>query len=380
MVSNRARKYTPLGRPPILGPLLLIGGAVLFTAAPPWARAQVPLVLDEAPAGEAGAPTDTGRSASPAGTDTVLLKTDGGGTVRLTGSVIDFSGEGLDLRDTTGVRRSFPAQRVKQIEPARIGEHAEADRRYRQRRWEEAIPLYRQARQREPRGWVRRMITARLVRCYDNADRPLDAAREFLDVLVAADPQTPYFDVIPLAWVPRRASGELERAARGWLDGGNPVAALVGASHLLVGQDGSRAVAKLESLTHQSERRVAQAALVQSWRRDVFSASVDELRRRERLLETFPPAVRAGGYYLLGTAWAQRERWEDACVDFLRPPVLYQDQYRLAARCLSEAARCREKLGDEDGAQTLYNELQTRYADTPEGQEVARRREAQPSG
>ncbi len=300
--------------------------------------------------------------------DVVVLATDGGGTMTVRGTVLDYRGDGLKIEDHTGVARTFPAARVIDIRTPLSPQAEEAERRFAAHQWAEAVPLYQAARNAETRGWVRLRLTARLVRCLDNLGQAEPAGREFVDVLLAADPNTPYFDVCPLPWLPASPDPSLQQAALGWMRSPHPAARLLGAAHLAAGPHAVEARSTLQALTTTAPKPIAQAALVQLDRRDILAASEDILRSRERLLRDMPRNVRGGGYYLLGTAWAQRQRWEDATACFMRVVILHDDQYRLAARALAEAVRCREKLSDRESAERLRYELTQRFADTPEGE------------
>lgn len=300
--------------------------------------------------------------------DVVVLATDGGGTMTVRGTVVDYRGDGLKIEDHTGVARSFPAQRVIDIQTSLSPQAQEAERRFAERKWAEAVPLYQTARREETRGWVRLRLTARLVRCLNNLGQAEAAGREFVDVLLSADPNTPYFEVCPLPWLPGTPDPSLQQAALGWLRSPHPAAQLLGAAHLLTGPHAVEARTTLQNLTTTAARPIAQAALVQLDRRDILAASEDILRSRERLLREMPRNVQGGGYYLLGIAWAQRQRWEDATACFMRVVILHDDQYRTAARALAEAVRCREKLGDRESAERLRFELIRRFAETPDAE------------
>src|SRR5690606_22161163 len=96
----------------------------------------------------------------------VAVGESGRSRARLTGEVLDYTGQTLLMRLPGGIERAFPAERVFLIETKRTAEQLSADRLYEQRQLTAAIEQYRRALDQEPRRFVRREIMARLVRCY----------------------------------------------------------------------------------------------------------------------------------------------------------------------------------------------------------------------
>ena len=80
-----------------------------------------------------------------------------------------------------------------------------------------------------------------------------------------------------------------------------------------------------------------------------------------------PAELRAGPYYVVGTARAQWQQPERAALAFLRVPILYPENRRLAASALRLAATALEQLDRPDEAAALQRELQTRYGDDSAG-------------
>ena len=151
------------------------------------------------------------------GQDTVYLVpgTNAGGPEILAGKVIDFTGRGLSLRLSNGRTQSLPAEQVERVETAQCAEHAAADELFADGDFRQAADRYRAAVQgdREVRGWVRRQILAQTVWC-QRASGVWDEAGETFLALAERDPETPYFDCIPLAWTAARPAPR-SRAVRG---------------------------------------------------------------------------------------------------------------------------------------------------------------------
>jgi len=316
------------------------------------------------------------------GQDVVYLSPAGErtGQIRLVGRVLEYTGRQLQIVLAGGRQQTFPGQRVLRIETAVSAEQQEAERRMAAGRWAEAVALYSQARQNEPRAWVRRQITAQMVRCYQQLGRLEMAGEEFL-VLVQSDPQTPYFERIPLAWTAVEPSPALYQAALRWLTRSDiPAAGLLGASYLLSGAMRPQAVARLEQLVLGRDRRVAQLAMAQLWRVRLVTATTAEVADWEKAVEQIPRNLRAGPYFVLGSAWAQKQQWQQAALAWMRIPILYSDHRRLAARALLRAADALERLDRPEKATPLLARLVQQYADLPEAAEAQDRLRAREVG
>ncbi|MFH1923468.1 MAG: tetratricopeptide repeat protein [Planctomycetota bacterium] len=291
------------------------------------------------------------------------------------GRVLDYTGRELQLELPGGLKRSFPAEEVLRIETQHTARQVEADRRFNEGEYGSALALYREARSTEPRRWVRRQITARMVWCHRALDQPELAGAEFL-VLLLDDPTTPYFPCIPLAWVASQPSLALERAAEEWLGRDEmPAAVLLGASHLMSTGARAKALERLKGLAADADERVRFLAFAQTWRASIVTADPAELASWLATVERMPEPLRAGPYYVLGLARAQRQQWDGAALAWLRIPILYPEHRLLAARALWDAGRSLEKLGRSEQAEPLYRELTETYPKTPAAAEARSRSE-----
>lgn len=320
-----------------------------------------------------------GLAAPASAQDTVDVASPGAarGRTRLAGQVIDYTGRQLVIELPGGRRQEVPGDRVLRVETQYGPQQMQADQLLEKGRFGEALPLYRAALDAEQRRWVRRLIMARMVWCHQGLDQPGPACEAFL-LLVQSDPATPYFDCIPLAWAPTQPALALERAAATWLaqsEKDSPAAVLLGASHLLSTAQGPSALERLKGLAVNPDRRIAQLAYAQTWR---AAANVDDaqLEAWRRLVEEMPEPLRAGPYYVLGRAWAQRQKWDEAALCLLRVPILYPQHRGLAARALLEAGHSLERLGQTERAAGLYREAVKSYAGSPSAAEGRSRLEA----
>lgn len=293
--------------------------------------------------------------------------------VRLTGEVLDYTGQTLLVRLPGGVERAFPSDRVHFIETTRTPEHVAADKLLREQQPEAALAQYRSALEKEQRRWVRREILSHMVACHDELDDPA-AAVQFFMLLVQSDPHTPYFNCIPLAWLPRQTSPALVETAAKWMaHDDDPVAVLLGASHLLMSPQRAAAQARLQSLSFGGDPRVAALARGQIWRANFATASDLQVENWATDVEKMPESLRAGPYFVLAAAWSAKHQPARAALAYMHVPILYSSQRRLADRALLEAGRELEKIGQKEEAASLYRELVERHNKSPLVEEARQR-------
>jgi len=294
----------------------------------------------------------------------------------VTGTVVDFTGEHLVLRTASGRDQTIPTARVVDIKTTRTPDQVAGDGFARAGQHEEAVNRYLTALRDERRVWLRRQIMAQCVRCFFQLGQFDRAAEGFLP-LVRSDPQTQYFDVIPLSWSPYQPSLTFRRKAKAWLeDKQNSVAKLLGASWLLSTDSREAAIAALRGLTSDADARVAMLAETQLWRTRVVTAKPQDIDRWRSLIARMPEKLRAGPYFTLGRALAAQGQSEQASLAFLRVPILYPVHGHLAAAALLSAGRELERIGQTKQAVTLYQEVVRDHSDAPAAAEAAARLES----
>lgn len=307
--------------------------------------------------------------------DVVYYGEDFSRCTRLQGGVIDYNGQELVLAIPGGMERRFPSAGVLKIETKRTAQQEEGDRLFAQGKWQQALRAYMAAETQETRAWVRRELMAQVIWCHHYLDQDHLAGDHFM-ALLASDPKTPYFDCIPLAWITREASPSLEAKAAQWMQQGNSAAQLLGASHLLGTSQRAQAIEVLRQLRFDSDQRVAALARCQLWRTQP-SINATTLAEWEKNLATVPDSLRAGPYFVLATGYSRQVQPEAAALLYLKVPVLFPKQRRLAARALAEAAQESIRLGREEDARLMQKEILQNYPESPEASEAARLLRAQ---
>lgn len=300
------------------------------------------------------------------GEDVAILSSSGNRRARsrVSGEVVEYTGRQIVVRTTDGREIKRPGRQVVEIETEWPIGKEEGDRLFEAQQFQAAREKYGAAARKETRPWARRAIMARIIACYRELDQFESAGKLFL-AIVNEDAESPYFNEIPLAWFNAQLSPSLEQAAGKWLAESNPVAQLLGASHLLATNEREKAFERLTQLAKEKDHRIADLAEAQTWRTMVSTADEGKMATWEQRVERFPDDLRAGPYWILGRTLSRHNEPDRAAIAFLHVPILYPQAQALAADALSAAARIldadAEKEGDSTAALRLRRELAANY-------------------
>lgn len=284
--------------------------------------------------------------------------------VRSSGEILEYTGSRLRLRTSSGREATIPADRVQRIDSAWSKQHVEGNRLRSRGQFGEAIQQYALALRSENRNWVRQRIYSRITWCCRSLGDYDRAAEAFL-FMVRDNPDTPYFDAIPLFWRPYQPSLEFEQRAIQWTETTNfSAVALMGASWLHSGREGSTARQTLKRLQNDHDERVALMARTQLWRNEIVTVTENQLDAWRSTIGQIPSSLRAGPYFVLGRALAHQGRLDEAALALLRVPILYSHFRALAADALLAAGELLERTAQPVQARRLYGELLEKYPET----------------
>ena len=285
---------------------------------------------------------------------------------KLQGDIVDIRSGQLTLRRTDGREDAYPLARIAKWETTWPANAEEARRRVRERKFAEAVELFRSAAAGDNRGWIKRALIAEAIGCYRELNQPIRAGDLFVS-LSQNDPDTPYLDALPLAWTPVvDPPRELQEAADRWLAiADSPAAVLLGASWLISLGHPERVMPTLQKLTTNRDVRLALLAETQLWRTKSATAAESEVERWGKVIERLPRSLRPGPYFVLGQTFAGRNEAERAALAFLRVPVEYPEQVALSAESLEAAAAQLDRLDRKPESQELRRELAALRASLP---------------
>jgi len=304
--------------------------------------------------------------------DVVYLTPEGQehGRLAVRGEIVDYTGAEVTLAGPTGQPRRYPAERVVELETSWHDAHQAGRDALAKHDFEAAARHLAEANRAEQRVWVRRLILADWMRAYTALGRP-EQASELLLALVQSDPSTPALAEAPLAWFP---DDRVSRAkAETWLaKTEQPVAVLLGASYLLSTSAATSARQALFELVRHNDPRIAALAEAQLWRSELLRSTPKDITRWAARIEQMPEPLRAGPYFVLGQAYDRLGLPDDAALAYLHLPVLYPERRELAARSLVRAGQLSSRAGFSEEATTMWTEVITMYADTPQRVEAER--------
>src|SRR5688572_2523969 len=99
--------------------------------------------------------------------DTVTYLSKEGKQLKRTGTIDEFTGEGLKITLASGRQEVIEAEQVVAIQTHATAEESQGDALLQQNKLEPATAAYEKAKRAEKRRWVVRRIMARLVDCYE---------------------------------------------------------------------------------------------------------------------------------------------------------------------------------------------------------------------
>ncbi len=283
----------------------------------------------------------------------------------ISGRVIDYNGRFLTLQRVGGQQEQIASSRVRKIQTSRTKQHIRGDQMLAAHQFEQALVAYQQAVKEETRQWVRQEILAQWVWCYQSLGLIEQAGDAFLKLVLASDPQTLYFQAIPLNWGKQTVSLALEGQAQVWLTSSVSAASrLMGASWLLGTSQRSLAIDVLKQLATQEDTRIALLAEFQLRRTQQATVSMQGLNQWEQQLSRLPVKLRAGPYYLLATGFGRHKQHDRAIVSWMRVPINYPRHFHLSSESLLGAARELDRLKRSRQARNVYQEITRRYSNT----------------
>ena len=292
------------------------------------------------------------------------------------GDVQSFNARMITIRAKSGIPvQTYPTETVLDVETRQVPGYTRGVTAFDRGDVAQAEAEFLQAANLEKRLWVREEIYGWLVRC---ARRRNDrsAAGEYFNQILAIEPETRQWGVVPLVWAAETIDDTLHNSAARWLTSQDEGTRLMGASTLLLdARRGETARREMDRLARSPNRLVNSLARAQLWRIRLVAADLtqNELKNWREKIDRMPEAIRAGPMYLAGRAAALQNDSQQAAADWLWLPLVYSHDEPLAGRACLDAADALAQLGRRQEALTLYQEVVTRFGFTPSAQEARQR-------
>ena len=287
--------------------------------------------------------------------DVVILKNDDGKTTKRNGVIESWTGNQLNLKTKTRVRE-IDTDRIVDVRTDWPAGLIDGRKMMASGDFGQAATILKQARETESRQWVKQIITSELVQCLDATDQTELAMIEFLR-LYQDDSQTRFFHLIPLPWLLTKPYSEQGRLGTKILGSENKLLALMSASLLLTGSQRAQATQRLEQLASDADKRIAQLATTQLWRRELLTATEATVERWDTQINSLPDKLRAGPLVLLAQAQSRIGKSDLAMTNFMKLPILYPEKNSLAALALFRCTEILKDTGQDKLANSLEQEL-----------------------
>ena len=283
------------------------------------------------------------------------------------GTITDLKGNELTLQSSSGRETSIALDRVQSYTADRSDTHHQADQKYAKRDFAAALSLYRNALREEPRRWMKRKLLAQIIWCQRNTNALGEACKNF-ERLITEDSETPYFATIPLQWQMRPCPREVADVIGRWSGTRNHDALRLVAASWLLTNDRSTYATQLRDLARTGSTRIKPLAVTQLQREKMLTLREVEIGLIRQAVESTPRELRAGGYFLLGEAYARFDRADEAALAYLRVPTEFGDDLLLSQRALLGSASQLADAGRAQEAVKLYRQTVELSAATESGQ------------
>jgi pentatricopeptide repeat protein len=283
------------------------------------------------------------------------------------GIILSYNRDGIVLERAPGREITIKADEISSVAYKKTDEQLLAEKLHRQGEYLAAVTAFNSAMQIEQRTWVRQELMATLINCLVNTERWDEAARIF-GTMIKSDPNSRFFNSIPLAWSERQLPGQAIAQAQTWIDTSEPIAQLMAASWLIGTPQRQQAVDVLNKLSRDNDPRIAHMASAQVWRTQFLTADGGDIERWQAQIQRMPLDLRAGPEFILARALSQNKKYTDAAAMLMKVNIVYQPDNRLRAAALYRAAQALQLANSIEQAQLIFNELITDYPDSEEAQ------------
>ncbi|MDZ4851190.1 MAG: hypothetical protein SGI77_18030 [Pirellulaceae bacterium] len=201
--------------------------------------------------------------------------------------------------------------------------------------------------------WQQRILASEIAESLTALGQSLTACRVFIS-LCRESPSAMLYRSAPLNWTNQRPTPELIQQAQSWISSEQPpIARLLGASWLLLGNDSTSATAVLEELSRSKSAFLAPLATAQLWRsatpNQVIERSNDWIAVRDQMLMP----LQLGPTITISHKLEKASRKEDALQEWLRVIGVFPTYLKEVHDARTSAIELLNSLGRVEEAKKL---------------------------
>ncbi len=253
-------------------------------------------------------------------------------------------------------QREIPSDRVMRVIPNwRTPAAAAAHQLFADRDYRAAKDAISKAVTNDLPRWQQRLLVAEFVDVFAALGEHRLAGGVYLKSLAPNQPPAMLLAQLPMNWTTIEPDRPLYESAVEWLSSEDPIAQLLGASWLLLGQDRDAARATLTKLQNSDRATIAALATAQTWRLTPpleTSAKVAEwFAARDKLIEP----LQIGPTEFIAERCARTGMIDLAIGQWSRVATLHSDRAHRAAAALNAAARTLAQQGRTEEAKRFQN-------------------------
>ncbi len=309
--------------------------------------------------------------------DTVIYQHSATGRqVKSTGIIENYNRDELILRTSSGSILSIKTDNIIEVLTERPAAYSEAELRMKNLEFEKALPLLEQALVQTPDGWIKQENLARQIECLINLNRVDEAVVRYIQLL-QLEPNTVFYDCIPLVWTSVDLSPRTAQLAQTWIRQQKyPYAALLGASLLLTSDKKNEVQTALNGLIKSEDADVATLAQMQLNRLSLTPLSETTLNVLEKKVDVLPKSLQFGPRFVLAQLWLRSSvneiKVDKATLNYMQCAVNSRTPVELQARAFYSAGTTLLSAGRRDEAFRIFNRLIEKYPDSQWSQQAKR--------
>ena len=296
--------------------------------------------------------------------------------VKSTGTIENYSRDELILRTSSGNILSIKTDKILKVDADYPESYLEAKLMMDNQEFDRALTLLDKVLVQVPDGWMKQEILSRQVECLNNLNRQEEAAVRYIQ-LIQLEPNTAFYDCVPLVWTSVELSSRTQQLAQNWIRQQKfPYVTLLGASLLLNSDKKSEAQTALNALVKSGGADVVTLAQMQLNRLSLTPLTNAALINFEKNADALPKTLQYGPRFVLAQLWsrssAEEIKADKTTLNYLQCAANTKTPVELQARSFYSAGTVLLTGGRRDEAFRIFNRLIEKYPDSQWTQQAKR--------